>query len=288
MLNNKQLLCFITLVDTGSFTAAAKALYMTQPAISWHVKNLEEELCTILIEKQSKDIKLSEHGKILYAHAKTILNQHEMLMNALSEGDKNHIRIAASTLPGEYLLSPYIRAFQKTHKDISISVDISDSKNALERLLNAEVNLAIVGNRVTHSDLDMAPFARDRLLFVRSKNSSTDGQKDLQNILKCPLVLREYGSSTREAVTSYLDQQRVRYQSHVTLGSSRAVLSAIEADLGIGWVSEHVVGDALALGKVQIIHEAFSIERQFHIVTIKGKKISPLTKQFMKCLLDKA
>ena len=145
MVNYKQLLAFVTVVDEGGFTAAAKKLFITQPAVSWQIKTMEKALDVLLIERCERDILLTQVGEIFYRNAKIIIDQYKVMgedIEQFKNNENGNIRIAASTIPGEYLLPSLIKRFKLVHPHINTKLYISDSKDVIDR------KSVVVGNSV--------------------------------------------------------------------------------------------------------------------------------------------
>ena len=280
MYNYKQLLAFVTVVDEGGFTPAANKLFITQPAVSWQIKSMEKALDVVLIERSERDIHLTPAGEILYRNAKIIIDQYHVLnedMDRYRNNESGNVRIAASTIPGEYLLSSLIKNFRQTHSDINTKVYISDSKEVVEKVINGSVCFGIIGFKPDHPDLDIEPFVEERLKLVCSMDYPVQRLKDLSSIVKEPIIMREEGSGTKAVTLDYLKKNGFpmnRNHKYMVFGSTKSSLSAIESGLGIGWLSEYAISDSLKLNHIKIIDDAFDIPRQLYIITYKKRTLS--------------
>lgn len=281
MYNYKQLLAFVTVVDEGGFTPAAKKLFITQPAVSWQIKSMEKSLDVLLIERSERDIQLTPAGEILYRNAKIIIDQYHVLgedMDRYRNNESGNVRIAASTIPGEYLISGLIKHFRQTHSDINTKVYISDSKEVVEKVISGSVCFGITGFKPDHPDLEIEPFVEERLKLVCSIDYPVQKLKNLRSIVKEPLIMREEGSGTKAVTLDYLMKNGFpinRNHNNMVFGSTQSSLSAIESGLGIGWLSEYAISDALKLKHIKIINDAYDIPRQLYIVTYKKRTLSP-------------
>lgn len=281
MYNYKQLLAFITVVDEGGFTPAANKLFITQPAVSWQIKSMEKALDVLLIERSEREIQLTPAGEILYRNAKIIIDQYHVLnedMDRYRNNESGNVRIAASTIPGEYLLSSLIKNFRQTHSDINTKVYISDSKEVVEKVISGSVCFGITGFKPDHPDLEIEPFVEERLKLVCSMDYPIQRLKDLNAIVREPMIMREEGSGTKAVTLDYLKNNGFpvsRSHKNMVFGSTKSSLSAIEAGLGIGWLSEYAISDALKLNHIKIIDDAYDIPRQLYIITYKKRTLSP-------------
>ncbi len=294
MFNYKQLLAFATIVEEGSFSKAAKKLFITQPAISAQIKSMEKELEVTLIERGERGVILTKAGEMLYANSRVILNQYKVLEDALTQYKSTtmgSLRIGASTIPGEYLIPKYIQKYKKKNPKIRIFVDICDSKCVLDKVMNGEVAIGIIGFQPKESDIHALPFVKDALKLICAPNLTFDDQTPLSQLLKAPHIFREMGSGTRAAIEKHFLKSGIQIErdlDYTVLGSTKATLTAVEQGLGLAWLSEHALEDALKLGKIKCLNTAFDIPRHFYLITQKNRTLSPLEDQFLKHLSQSA
>ena len=292
-MNYKQLLAFVTVVDEGGFTPAAKKLFITQPAVSWQIKSMEKQLEVLLIERSERDVLLTRAGEILYRNAKIIIDQYHAMdedIEHFKSYENGNIRIAASTIPGEYLLPNLIKSFRLEHKQINTKVYISDSKEVIEKVISGSVCFGIAGVRPDHPDLVSEPFVADRLKLICAVDYPVQKFKDFQSIVKEPIVMREEGSGTRSVTLDFLKNHGCsidQLHKNTVFGSTKSSLSAVEAGLGIGWLSEAAIADALKLNRVKVLSDAYEIQRQLYIITYKNRTLSPSAQVFKDYLIFK-
>lgn len=290
-MNNKQLHTFVTVVDEGGFSQAARKLFITQPAVSWQIKSMEKEVETLLIERNDRDVLLTKAGEILYRNAKIILEQHNVLseeLEHLKSYEHANIRVAASTIPGEYILPEEIKCFKREHNHINIKLYISDSKEVIEKVICGAVSFGITGAKPEHPELKAEFYREDRLKLICAMDYPVHKFKDLHAVVKEPIVMREEGSGTRTVILNYLKNQGcqlTQIQHSSVFGSTKSSLSAVETGLGVGWVSEAAISDALKLGRVKIISDVFDIKRELYIISHKNRTLSPSAKLLKDCLI---
>lgn len=293
MHNYKQLLAFIAVVDEGGFSQAAKKLFITQPAVSWQIKSIEKEIGVLLIERNEREIVLTEAGIIFYRNAKIIINQYKSLNDDLNQYKSSYlstVRIAASTIPGEYILPERLYRFKISNSSMTSVMSISNSKEVVEKVLNGTVCFGVVGYNPEHPDIEATPFIKENLVLVCNSNYKNSLFKNLKDILNEPLIMRDEGSGTRKVTLSYLHEHGINLENHLNsmvFGSTQASLSAITAGLGIGWISEFAIKDALELNKLKYIDQKFNIQRQFYVITYKRRSLSPIASEFKHFLLNK-
>jgi len=295
MLDYRQLLAFVNVVEGGSFTQAAKALFMTQPAISWQIKSLEQELELQLLERKERNIELTEAGRLFYAHARKIVRQYEEAINEMEQFkglEKGHLKIGASTIPGEYILPTFIGNFKNCYPGATITMQIADTGAIIDMLLAGEIHLGIIGAKLKESKLVFQPFYRDEVVLIAGLGHPLAGKDSisLEELKGQNFVAREKTSGTWMVVEEKLHEVGLRSQDLniiMEIGSTRAVITAVEAGLGLSWVSRLAVKDALQIGLVKELSvEGFSIERPLFLAHNKKKTLRPLVREFIQYIIN--
>lgn len=296
MLDYKQLMAFVKVVENKSFTKAAKALYMTQPAVSWQIKSLEEDLKLQLLERRERYIQLTEAGKLFYLHARRLVSQYERMLEEMEQFkglERGRLILGASTIPGEYLLPAFIGTFKRALPGVEIYLQISNTGAIVERLLDDELHLGVIGAKVKENKLEQLPFMEDELILIAHPNHplALKEQVFLADLKGQPLVMREATSGTRLVLSQRLEEKGFSWDELeivMELGSTRAVITAVEAGVGLSWVSRWSVKDALQLGNVvEIPVEDFVIQRPLYLAYNNRRTLSPLALAFKEFLLDR-
>lgn len=292
MFNLRQLKAFTTIAETGSFTTAAKVLYMTQPAISAQIKALEERLDVHLLERHDKNVVLTDAGQLFYGEAKKILQHYDGFVQAISELKgirRGNLRVAASTIPGEYILPRLLGHFGTNYPGIELSLKIADTGRVAEQVLRGEADLGFIGAGIKHNSLYLQEFMEDELILIGAPQLWAERTEIcLEDLLGLNLVLRENGSGTRMEFYEQLQNLGVNIdnlQVVMELGSTRAVITAVESGIGISVVSRVAAQDALALGKiVEIKLKGVSFKRSLYLVWNANRYQSFAAKAFLKHL----
>ncbi|MDN5299590.1 MAG: LysR family transcriptional regulator, low CO2-responsive transcriptional regulator [Clostridiales bacterium] len=289
MINHKQLLTLKMVAEESSYSLAAKKLFITQPAVSLQIKAIEQITGFQIFERSDGELALTPSGRILYEHANIILNQYDTLNDFIrqSQSVKNGtLKIATSTIPGEYILPKLIYEFRKHFPNILADVEISDSSKVVNYVLNGEYEIGLVGFRPTHRELSVKQLWPERLKLIKPVKLPFE-PTSLRQIIEQPLIIREDGSGTRDVVMRYLSDHGISSRSFsptAVFGSTRAVISAVEAGLGIGWVSELAIKEPLHSGRISVLDERFDILRHFYLITRKKRTLSPLSDHFIQFL----
>ncbi|MBX4264543.1 LysR family transcriptional regulator [Clostridium estertheticum] len=268
---------FITVVKIKSFTKASEILNITQPAVSQHIKFLEEYYGVIFIKKCGKSIKLTEEGKILYKYA---IELNSIYRNLEAEfRNKDNINktyyIGASMTIGGYIL-PYILAeYKNCYKNIDILLQVNNTEEILKKLLNRKIDLALIEGNFDKEKFKYIKYKDDELVLAVSHLHEFAKYKNitLGEVLKGKLILRENGSGTREIFKNKLlemDYDLKDFNPYMELGSITAIKSLVEANLGYSIISKETVKKEVELGVIKIIPiKGLKIFREFNFVYLK-------------------
>lgn len=198
----KQLEAFVAVVDYGSFSEAARKLYLTQPTISAHVRSLEEELHTKLILRTTKKTTITTRGYQLYDSAVRMLEIRNNLLENFTGVQKHMIDLAASTIPSSYLLPEILAAFGKTHPDIYFHSIQADSAESINRVLDGTVDLALVGQNTRDETCVFLPFCQDELVIATPITNHYLGLQNksvtFEDFIKDPIIIREKAPAQRK------------------------------------------------------------------------------------------
>lgn len=292
MFSLRQLKAFVTVAENKSFTKAAKMLYMTQPAVSAQIKALEERLEVSLLERNDKNIVLTEAGLIFYREAQKIISLYDGFMEALTElkgVHKGKLFLAASTIPGEYVLPGLIGGFNKIYPGVEISLKIADTGMVAEQLIKRNADVGMIGAPVKNEALHLEEFIRDELIVIGSSGDyALPGEMSLEELYDANFVLREVESGTRMVLFEQLKKTESdprKLKVVMELGSTRAIITAVESGLGLSVVSRLAARDALELGKVREIKvPEVNFQRSLYLAWNENKYQSHAAKAFLKYL----
>lgn len=278
-LNYHQLHIFYTVAERGSFSAAAQALHMTQPAVTMQIQALEDYFGSKLLVRSTKKIELTEAGQTLFPFARRsieLMRETEKTMSRFTSMLEGRLQLGASLTIGEYVLPRLLGPFGKKHPHISIALKVMNTTQIIEDIVSHQLNFGLVEAPVHHPDMVSEPVMEDELkLIVPSGHPlSAKERVKLQEVVAFPFVLREKGSGTRQVMEAELERQGIKPEGLETvmeLGSTGAVKSAVEAGLGITIISPSSVKHEQALGllKVADIEDA-EFKRQFYSIHLKS------------------
>jgi len=274
-MNFKQLESFLWVADLQSFTKAARQLYMSQPAVSFQIKALEEDLEVMLFKRGDKKMVLTDAGQLLYSEAKQMFRHYQKIKAGLDDlkGLKTgHLVVGAGTIPGEYLLPLLIGEFKKKYPGIQITLKVSGSGQVERWIREREIDLGITGILVEGQEIECRPWLQDQLvLIVPSLHPWADlGTIKVSDLKNETMIFREQGSGTRRTIEQKLVEHNIAIEQipkGIELGSSRAVITAVEAGLGVSIVSRYAVKEPLELGRVRVVQvDNFDLSRNFYQV----------------------
>lgn len=291
--NFHQLRIFLSVAERGSFSKAAEELFISQPAVSAQVKDLERAYSTPLFYQIGRQIYLTEAGRMLrhYAkHAFSLMEEAERVLDGLKGLEHGHLIIAASTTPGIYMVPPLLGEFSRLYPGIQCSLDIGSTEYIHNKLLRNEADLGFVGRELDDSLLDFEAYKPDRLLVVAGSTHKFIRREyvELEELESEPFIMREPGSATRALAEAELTKLGVSLQVVMELGSPEAVKQAVAAGLGLTIASEHSIGWEVASKHLAVVAvKGLSIQRQLYLACLKGRPTSHVAQAFINLTKDK-
>lgn len=256
---------FTTVVEQKNFSKAAELLYVSQPAVSMQIRNLENELGTKLIHRNSKQLLLTQTGEILYTKAKMILDLYDEAkreMSLLKNEVSGTLKIGASFTIGEYILPALLGEYTTQYPNVHIEVSIANTEEIISGV-RSSLDLGLVEGNVEGQDLTLTPFITDEMVLIvpnahpLAKQRLIRDPKDLQNQT---WILREPGSGTRAYTDLLIQELELQVKRSFVFSSSQGIKEAVINGLGIAFVSQLIV-------KKELEHHELTLLR------IKGKQI---------------
>lgn len=295
-LNYHQLHIFYTVAERGSFSAAAQALHMTQPAVTMQIQALEEYFGSKLLVRSTKKIELTEAGRTLYPFARRsleLMRETEKAMARFASMLEGRLQLGASLTIGEYVLPRLLGPFAKKYPDISIDLKVMNTTQIIEEIGAHQLNFGLVEAPVHHPDMVSEPVMEDELKLIVPAGHplSGKGSVTLRETISYPFVLREKGSGTRQVMEDELQRMGVepeRLETVMELGSTGAVKSAVESGLGVTIISPSSVKHEVALGLLEVIEiEDATFKRQFYSIHLKSTLLPVSAVTFLTFLRER-
>ena len=289
-MNLHQLRIFYTVARLGSFSRAAEELRISQPSVSIQVADLERSLSVDLFEQLGKRIYLTDAGRVLEDYARQILNLVEEANSALAEvaGEyRGRLTIGASSTPGTYVLPRVIGAFQERFPNVTVTLDIANTRRIQERILRNELDVGIVGWEVSSHNLEVLPLLEDELVLVVPPGHQLAQAETVQaKVLRDQrVIMRERGSGTREAAEAALREAGVVLSPAMELGSNEAIKETVAAGLGVTILSTLAVAPEVAARRLIVVPmNDVSIRRSFRVVYHRDKRMGKALRTFLDML----
>lgn len=289
MMNLSWLRTFIFIVEKKSLTKAAQALHLTQPAVSKQLNSLEKLYGISLLHRTSRNVNVTEAGKIVYDYSKQILakvNESKVAVQALQEELSGSLVFGASTIPGEYILPAALGRFQELHPQVIAKLEIADSTEIGQLIMDGKLEAGMIGALLDNPLLCQEHIVDDELVVIASSRHHLANERSLifEDILEEPLIVREAGSGTQLVIEHKLKEKDItpdRLNVRLELGSTAAVVNAVAAGLGISLVSRFAVENRINAEDIAALDiEDLPLQRGLYFVTRRDQVISPLVESF--------
>lgn len=281
---------FFTVANRLSFTKAAKELFITQPAISKHIQELEEQYKIKFFERNGSKISLTNAGELLLKHTKNIFEVYREIdfdMSALINQQRGLLRLGASTTISQYIIPPLLARFQKKLQEIKVNLLNGNTEQIEKALLNKEIEIGIVEGQSKNQSIKYTEFLKDELVLVcNSKNPLISKEQVNQEDLKSMrFVMREQGSGTLEVIEYALKPFEINLSQltiEMQLGSTESIKSYLMNSDCVAFISIHAIEKELKNNELVILDiDNLVIERFFYIITLQGK-VDALSELFIK------
>jgi DNA-binding transcriptional LysR family regulator len=252
---------FAKAAELSCFTAAGRALGLTQAAVSQRVQALEQALGRSLFDRRGGRVLLTDAGRRLYGYAWRILDLHGQARREVTGHDApvgGELPLAASSIPGEHLLPAVLSLFGQKHPHIRVRAAVSDSMAVMAQVERGEVSLGLVGRKADNPHLEFRYLASDRMVLVVPPGHALSRRKtvSVRGLVRHPLVLREVGSGLRHCFEKSLDKAGFSVTDlrvAVELGSNEAIKEAVLRGVGIAILSTYAVQKELRAGQLHAL-----------------------------------
>lgn len=277
-----------------SFSRAAEELLLTQPAVTQQIKALEDEYGVPLFDRSGGRITLTAAGRALLPYAEQLkaLSDEAFAAVATASGEiAGSLSLGASQTIGQYLLPNLIAGFLRDHPRLSISAISGNTDAMLQSLMEHRIQLALIEGPTARKDLRIEPFMEDHLvLVVPASHEWADQEIEPDALKQAPLLVREIGSGSRRVVEQALSRVGLKKREldiRMELDSTEGLLSAVEAGLGVTFVSRWAVRNQLTLGTLRLARvRGLKLSRPFSVVTPAGPAPSGPAGAFRTFLLQ--
>lgn len=295
-MNTDSLRHLIALADTGSYSEAAARSGVTQPAVSLAVKKMEGDLGVKLFARSGNRYVATDIGRIVLGYASEMLDAEDRLMSSLEQARGSaagRLRIATSNIPGEYVLPLILGDFRAAYTDIEPILEVMDSGRVVEAVGSGGFELGFIGSGAVHKNLEMTPFCPDTLKVICPPGHPLAGKRSVQpkQLKTEKFLLREEGSGTRDLMVEALGEAGLdigKLRVEMELGSTSAVVSAVESGAGISLISFWAARGPLNEGRIESINvPRLNVDRQFSLVRLKKHVFSPPAEVFVAYVFER-
>jgi len=289
----KQLQIFETVAAQQSYTKAAKLLFLSQPAVSMQIKQLEEQAGLPLFDRSGKQTNLTEAGTELLHHARLIHQQlrdaSQMMqeMRGLKRG-RLHLTMASTA---SYFAPKLLAVFCERYPDVQVSLKVANRDGLLQALEDNSTDLVIMGKPPAGMAVESEMFMNNPLVVIAPPGHPLTENKEiaLNELSQHPFIVRERGSGTRAALERFLAQHDIERPSGMEMNSSEAIKQAVEAGLGLGVVSLNTIEMELLLNRLTVLDiENFPIMRHWRLVYRSDKRFTAITQAFHDYVIEEA
>lgn len=253
-MNLKQLEAFVQVSESGSFSKAAKELFLTQPTISAHISSLEKELNVRLFIRNTKEVSLSDDGKDLYRYAKQITDLEKAIEERFymdSDDGKHFITIAASTIPAQYLLPKVLMCYRERYPKEQIKIMETDSSEVVTQVVDHMVDVGFTGTVLEKKHCKYIPFYKDELAVITPDTPEyrilkEQNRDDINWIKRKPLILREEGSGTRKEAEKQLKNAGISMEDLdivASIANQETIKKSVKQGMGITVLSRLAAED---------------------------------------------
>jgi DNA-binding transcriptional LysR family regulator len=297
-LENFRLRVFRAVAEEMSFRKAAEVLHLSQPAVSQHIRLLEEEAGTRLFDRgggegHGTQIALTEAGRVLLGYANTAAEtmlDAQRALAALKKDVVGPLRLGASTTVAQYVLPRILGSFLRQHPQVRLSLISGNTEQIVEAVAEEKIALGIIEGPAMRREVKTERMVKDEMVLIVSPNHAWATRKGVsiapEELTTMPLLLRERGSGSRRVVERALKRIGLPLRSLnvvMELDSTEAILSGVEAELGVGFVSRWALGKVLKLGTVRVVRvQGVEILRDFSFAWLAGAEATVASAAFQR------
>ena len=290
----RQLKIFEAVARHLNYTRAAEELFLSQPAVSMQIKQLEEGLGQPLFEKMGKKVYLTDAGKEVYRYSQAIssqLNEMQIVMEEMKGLQYGKLTLTVAST-ANYFVPTLLGAFNKRHKGVTVDIAVTNRENLLKALAANTTDFAIMGQPPEGLELEAHPFMKNPLVVLAAPDHPLAGQRhiSLDKLAEETFIMRERGSGTRAARERFFAERGgISFRKTMEMNSNEAIKQAVQAGLGLGVLSIHTLEVELMLKRLVVLDvDGFPIMRNWYIVHRQGKRFSAIAQAFKEFVLTES
>ena len=281
-----QLHIFIKVAEKQSITKAAEELHLTQPAVSIQLKNFQDQFDIPLIETIGRNISITDFGREIENASRKILTEVEQIKN-VTMAYQGHLagKLKVSVVStGKYVMPYFLSDFLKDYPNIDLTMDVTNKGKVIESLENNEVDFAMVSVLPDKMPVDRVELMRNELFLVGRSDQDVIGERaNVKTLEKLPLLYREQGSATRQAMERYVKSHKINVQKKIELTSNEAVKQALLAGLGFSIMPKIGLKNELINNQLKVIKmKDLPIITNWNLIWRKDKSFSPIANAYLE------
>ncbi|MBI3833428.1 MAG: LysR family transcriptional regulator [Planctomycetes bacterium] len=291
VMNPGLLSAFLVVRKHRNFTRAAEELFLSQPAVSRQIQQLERELGVSLFDRLGKSLHPTEAGETLAAEAERLLGGLDRAVEAVRSHalpGTGRLRIGAGTTPGLYILPPILGEFQKRYPNVEIHISIGQSAHVAQQVLRNEIDIGFVGSALNERELLTEPIADDEIVcFARSKHPAVKRRNiDIRSLSNETWIVRPKGSATRTLFDDWMTTKRCMLRRTIEIDSPEGIRALVEAGVGISYMSVHALHASVRQRQLAILSvKGLNLQRTIWAVRHIDKRATPSMQAFLQIVL---
>jgi len=278
-------------IDSGGFSKAAEKLYISQPAVSVQVRELERFYGAPLLERTGRRLQLTEAGRLVYDYGRRLISLAQELEGALDDLKglrAGRLLVGASTTVGEYVLTPVLGEFKRRYPQVEIDLEIANTRRVVQLILDHNLDIGLIGDEeAVTPQLRAEPYRRDDIVLIVPPGHRFLSMASVEpyGLEEEPFILRETGSATRKYAEKALAALGLRIRVAMELGSNEAIKRAVAAGLGISMLSRYAIDVDIAAGRLAMANvKGLECHRNLCIVYRKGQRFRRSQQAFLDLL----
>lgn len=297
-MNLKQLEAFVQVAEGGSFSKAARELYLTQPTISAHISSLEKELNVRLFVRNTKEVSLSDNGKDLYKYAKQMVDLQgkiEEHFGMRKDSGKHCITIAASTIPAQYLLPKVLMCFNEKYPEEQFKIKETDSAQVVTQIVDCMADVGFTGTVLEKKHCKYIPFYKDELVIIapnteKYRRFQEECPNDISWLKREHVIMREEGSGTRKEAEKQLRSAGVNMvdlEIIASIENQETIKKSVRQGIGVSILSRLAATDEAKAGQMLIFPIPGADEgRDINVVYNRNYQLSRSAERFIKIVKE--
>lgn len=285
-----QLHIFCKVVDLKSFSRAGRAVHLSQPTVSSHIKDLEDHFDCRLIDRLAKEALPTKAGRLLYRYAKRMITLRDEIESAMAEFKgkiKGSLDLGGSTIPGAFVLPDVIGSFTSRFPEVNISLIIADTQQIIDSILVGDLELGVVGAVANNANVIQTRLVDDEMCLVVPAGHRWAGKKRITvgQLFSEPFIIREHGSGTLKSIQNSFSEAGLNVNDLkivARIGSTEAIRQGVKSGIGVTILSSIAVTEDVAAGKLKALSiDGVNLKRSFFLTHHRNRSLSPLSKTFI-------